>query len=105
MRKKFQGKFSFKNWYIYCRRYGHSIAESRLKQQNNSNRPPKYQKPNKYFYQYMKKTRVYHTKTLKLKNSSGKPLRTSYSNSISQTPSYIIFREDHQIDETFTKPI
>ena len=31
----FKGKPSFKKWCNYCRRYGHSIAECRQKQQDN----------------------------------------------------------------------
>ena len=31
----FEGKSSFKKWCNYCRRYGHSIAECRQKQQDN----------------------------------------------------------------------
>ena len=37
----FKGKPSFKKWCIYCRRYGHSIAECRQKQQDNQNKPQK----------------------------------------------------------------
>ena len=33
----FKGKQSFKKWCINCRRYGHSIAECRQKQQDNQN--------------------------------------------------------------------
>ena len=51
----FKGKPSFKKCCNYCRRYGHSIAECRQKQQDNQNKPQKYKKPNKPFYQYMKK--------------------------------------------------
>ena len=38
----FKGKPSFKKWCNYCRRYGHSIAECRQKQQDNRNKPQKY---------------------------------------------------------------
>ena len=51
----FKGKPSFKKWCNYCRRYGHSIAECRQKQQDNQNLPQKHNEPNKSFYQYMKK--------------------------------------------------
>ena len=51
----FKGKPSFKKWCNYCRRYGHSIAESRQKQQNNQNKPQNHKKLNKSFYQYIKK--------------------------------------------------
>ena len=40
-----------KKWCNYCRRYGHSIAECRQKQQDNQNKPQKYKEPNKSFYQ------------------------------------------------------
>ena len=46
----FKGKPSFKKWCNYCRRYGHSIAECRQKQQDNQNKPQKYREPNKSFY-------------------------------------------------------
>ena len=51
----FKGKPSFEKWYNYGRRYGHSIAECRQKQQDNQNKPQKYKEPNKSFYQYIKK--------------------------------------------------
>ena len=50
----FRGEPSFKKWCNYCRRYGHSIAECRQKQQDNKNKPQKYREPNKSFHQYMK---------------------------------------------------
>ena len=37
-----KGKLSFKKWCNYCRRYGHSIAKCRQKQQDNQNKPQKY---------------------------------------------------------------
>ena len=42
----FKDKPSFKKWCNYCRRYGHSIAECRQKQQDNQNKPQKYKEPN-----------------------------------------------------------
>ena len=42
----FKGKPSFKKWFNYCQRYGHSIAECRQKQQDNQNKPQKYKEPN-----------------------------------------------------------
>ena len=51
----FKGKPSLKKWCKYCRRYGHSIAECRQKQQDNQNKPQNHKEPNKSFYQYMKK--------------------------------------------------
>ena len=59
----FKDKPSFKKWCNYCRRYGHSFAECRQKQQDNQNKPQKYKEPNKSFYQYMKKAKIYQTKT------------------------------------------
>ena len=39
----FKGESSFKKWCNYCRRYGHSIAECRQKQ-DNQNKPQKVQR-------------------------------------------------------------
>ena len=39
---------SFKKWCNYCRRYGHSIAECKQKQQDNQNKPAK--KTDKLFF-------------------------------------------------------
>ena len=50
-----KSKPSFKKWCNYCRRYGHSIAKCRQKQQDNQNKPQKYKEQNKSFYQYMRK--------------------------------------------------
>ena len=58
----FKGKPSFKKWCEYCRIYGHSIAECRQKQHDNQNKPQKYNEPNKSFYQYIKKSKIYQTK-------------------------------------------
>ena len=38
----FRGEPSFKKRCNFCRRYGHSIAECRQKQQDNQNKPQKY---------------------------------------------------------------
>ena len=38
-----------------CRRYGHSVAKCRQKQENKSNGPQEQKKTMKSFYQYMKK--------------------------------------------------
>ena len=51
----FKGKTSFKKRCVYCRQYGHNIAESRKKQQVNQIKPQKNREPNKSFHQYMKK--------------------------------------------------
>ena len=58
----FRGEPSFKKWCNYCRRYGHSIAECRQKQQDNKNKPQKYREPNKSFHQYMKNDQNFPTK-------------------------------------------
>ena len=70
----FKCKPSFKKWCNYCRRYGHSIAECRQKQQHNQNKPQKYKEPNKSFYQYMKKDQNLPNKNIHSNNSSEKPL-------------------------------
>ena len=69
----FKGKPSFKKWCNYCRKYGHSIAECRQKQQDNQNKPQKYKEPNKSFYQYMKRYQNLPNKKIHSNNSSGKP--------------------------------
>ena len=51
----FEDKPSFKKWCNFCRRYGHSIAGCRQKQQDNQKKPQKHREPNKSFYQYLKK--------------------------------------------------
>ena len=73
----FKGKPSFKNWCNYCRRYGHSIAECRQKQQDNQNKPQKYKEPNKSFYQYMNKDQNLPNKYIHSNNSPRKPLPNS----------------------------
>ena len=70
----FKAKPSFKKWCNYCRRYGHSIAECRQKQQDNQNKPQKYKEPNKSFYHHMKKDQNLPNKNIHSNNSSGKPL-------------------------------
>ena len=52
-----KGKPFFKKWCNYCRRYGHSNAECRQKQQDNRNKPQKHKEPSKSFDQYMKKNK------------------------------------------------
>ena len=69
-----KGKPSFKKWFNYCRRYGHSIAECRQKQEDNQNKPRKHREPNKSFYQYMKKDQNLPNKNIHINKSSGKPL-------------------------------
>ena len=70
----FTGKPSFKKWCIFCRRYGHSIADCRQKPQNNQNKPQKYKEPNKSFCQYLKKDQTLPNKNIHSNKSSGKPL-------------------------------
>ena len=81
----FKGKPSFKKWCNYCRRYGHSIAECRQKQQENQNKPQKHREPNKSFYQFMKKDQNLPNKNIYKNNSSGKPLPDNYNASRQQS--------------------
>ena len=82
----FKGKPSFKKWCNYCRQYEHSIAECRQKQQNNQNKRQKHKKPNKSFYQYMKKDQKLPSKNIYSNNSSGKPLPGNSNYSVNQSP-------------------
>ena len=82
----FKGKPSFKKWCNYCRRYGHSISECRQKQQDNQKKPQKYKKPNKSFYQYMKKDQNLPNKNVYSNNSSGKPLPNNTNYTRNQSP-------------------
>ena len=82
----FKGAPSFKNWCIYCRRYGHSTAECRQKQQDNQNKPQKYKELNKSFYQYMKKDQNLSNKNIHSTNSSEKPLPGNPHYSRNQSP-------------------
>ena len=83
----FKGKPSFKKWCNYCRRYGHSIAEFRQKQQDNQNKP-QYREPNKSFQQYMKNDQNLPNKNFHSNNSSGKLLPNN-SNFSRQQSRYI----------------
>ena len=78
----FKGKPSLKKWCTYCRRYGHSIAECRQKQQDNQ----KHKEPNKSFYQYMKKDQNLPNKNIYSNNSSGIPLPCNSNYSRNQSP-------------------
>ena len=82
----FKGKPSFKKWCNYCRRYGHSIAECRQKQQDNQNKTQKYKESNKSFYQYMKKDQNLPNKNIQSNNNSGKPLPNNSNYSRNQSP-------------------
>ena len=82
----FKGKPSFKKWCNFCRRYGHSIAECRQKQQDNQNKPQKHKEPSKSFYQYMKKVQNLPNKNIYSNNSSGKPLPSNSNYSRNQSP-------------------
>ena len=82
----FKGKSSFKKQCNYCRRYGHSIAKCRQKQQDNQNKPQKYKESNKSFYQYMKKDQNLPNKNIHSNNSSGKPLPNISNHSRNQSP-------------------
>ena len=70
----FKDKLSLKKWCNYCRRYGHSIAGCRQKQQDNQNKPQKHREPNKSFHQYMKHQNL-PNKNIHTDNSSEKPLQ------------------------------
>ena len=95
----FKGKTSFKNWCNNCRRYGHSIAECRQKQQDKSNRPLKHKEPNKSFCQYMKKNQKFTKRKHSSNNSSGTQLISTYGNSTQQFHILITLLDDHQITE------
>ena len=82
----FKGKMSFKKWCNYCRRYGHSVAECRQKQQDNQYKPQKYREPNKLFHQHMKKDLNLPNKNVLSNNSSGKPLPKNSNYSRQQSP-------------------
>ena len=82
----YKDKPSFKKWCNYCRRYGHSIAECRQKQQDNQNKPQKQKEPNQSFYQYMKKDQNLPNKNIISNNSSGKPLPSNSNYSRNQSP-------------------
>ena len=82
----FEKNPNFKKWCNYCRRYGHSIAECRQKQQDNQNKPQKYKESNKSFYQYMKKDQNLPNKNIHSNNSSGKPLPNNSNYSRNQSP-------------------
>ena len=88
----FKGKPSFKKWCYYCRRYGHSIAECRQKQQDNQNKPQKHKEPSKSFYQYMKIDQNLPNKNIYSNNSSGKPLPSNSNYSRNQSPYYSSYR-------------
>ena len=70
----FKGKPYFKKWCNFCRRFGHSSAENRQKQQDNQNKPQKHREPSKSFHHYMKKDQNLPYKNIHKINSSGKPL-------------------------------
>ena len=82
----FKGKPFFKKWCNYCRRYGHSIAECRQKQQDNQNKPQKHKEPSKSFYQYMKKDQNLPNKNIYSNDRSGKPLPSNSNYSVNQSP-------------------
>ena len=90
----FKGKPSFKKWCNYCRRYGHSIAECRQKQQDNQNKPQKHKEPSKSFYQYMKKDQNLPNKNIYSNNSSGKLLPSNSNVSRNQSPYNSSYRGD-----------
>ena len=77
----FKGEPSFKKRCNYCRRYVHSIAECRQKQQDNQTKPQNYKESNKSFYQYMKKDQNLPNKIIHSNKSSGKPILNSSNHS------------------------
>ena len=96
---KFKGKPSFKKWCNYCRRYGHSISECRQKQQDNQNKPLKYNEPNKSFYQYMKKDqnlpkKMYTVTTVQENHFRTTLITQGINHHITQ-----VIEEDHQNEE------
>ena len=88
----FKGKPFFKKRCNFCRRYGHSIAECREKQQDNQMKPQKYKETNKSFYQYMKKDQNLPNKNIHSNNSSGKPPSNNSNYSRNQSPYYYSYR-------------
>ena len=92
----FKGKSSFKKWCNYCRRYGHSSADCRRKQQDNQNKPQNYRKPNKSFHQNKKKDQTLPNKNLHSNNSSGKPLPNTLDDN---HPIIRVIEEDHHTEE------
>ena len=82
----FKGKLSFKKWCNCCRRYGHSIAECRQKQQDNQNKPRKHKEPSKSFYQYMIKDQNLPNKNIYSNNSSGNHFQATQNYSKIQSP-------------------
>ena len=95
----FEGKPSFKKWCIYCRRYGHSIADCGQKQPVNINRPQKHSEPSKSFYHYLKKIKVYQTKLLKVTIAQKNHFQIAVAIADYKPPIDIPFAKDHQIDE------
>ena len=89
----FKGKPYFKKWCNYCRRYGHSFAECRQKQQENQNKPQKYKKPKKSFYQYMEKDQNLPNNSIHSNNSCEKPLPGNSNYSRNQSPYKSSFSE------------
>ena len=81
----FKGKPSFKKWCNYCRRYGHSISESRQKKQDNQNKPQKHKEP-KIILSIHKKDQNLPNKNINSNNSSGKPLPSNSNYTRNQSP-------------------
>ena len=84
----FKGNISFKKWCNYSRKYGHSIAECRQKQQDNQNKPQNYREPNKY----TKKDQKLPNKYVQRNKNSRKPLPDRYKVRKPQSLYRIIFR-------------
>ena len=95
-------KIFIQKWYIFCRRYGHSIDECRQKQQEKSNRPSKYKERNKFFYQEMKKDQSLPNENNRSNNTSENQENHSQLAIIiadHNTLQLIFFAEEYQIDE------
>ena len=88
----FKDKPSFKKWCNYCRIYELRIAEYRQKQQDNQIKPQKYTKPNKSFFQYIKKDHNLPNKSIHSKISSEKTLPNSSNYSRNESPSNSKYR-------------
>ena len=98
----FKGKPSFKKWFNYCRRYGHSVVDCRQKQSDNRNKPQKCRETNKSSHQYKKNDQKLPNKNIHSNNSSGKPLLNN-SNYHRQQPPNTIIRHIITIKTTITR--
>ena len=101
----FKGKPSFKKWCNYCRRYGHSSAECRQKQQDNQNKPQSTRNQRNRFISTRKKIKIYQMRTIR-DIITGKPLPNSSNYSRSQSPYNSNYRDgspDQRISRNFSQ--